>query len=65
MSVQEIESAITQLSALDFAKLAEWFDEFRERQWDEQIEHDSAAGKLDHFIDGANREFEAGRCKPL
>jgi hypothetical protein len=65
MSVQEIETAIARLSQPDLARLTEWFDRFLEQQWDVQIERDSAAGRFDGLVDEANREFEAGRCKPL
>lgn len=33
--------------------------------WDKQIEEDALAGRLDALGAEADREFEAGRCKPL
>ena len=38
MSLQDIESAIAQLSPAELAKLSEWFEEFLAREWDKQIE---------------------------
>lgn len=35
------------------------------REWDEQIEADSAAGKLDFLIDEVDAEIAAGRVKPF
>ncbi len=35
------------------------------REWDEQIEADIAAGKLDFLIDEVEVEIAAGRVKPF
>jgi hypothetical protein len=65
MSVDELETAITQLSPGEMAKFARWFDEYRADQWDRQIEEDIKAGRLDAFGEQADSDFEAGRCTPL
>ena len=65
MSVKELEKAISKLSASDLAKLSNWFDEFRAEQWDREFEADVKAGKLDALGEEADRDFDAGRCKPL
>ena len=65
MSVLELEQAIAQLPAEQLSKLGAWFDEFRADQWDQQIERDATAGKLDKLFAKADEDFEAGRCKPL
>ena len=65
MSVQELENAIRQLSHEDFARLAQWIDEYRAEQWDRQIEADIRAGRLDEAGRRADADFEAGRCTPL
>jgi hypothetical protein len=62
MSVKELEKAISQLSAGEFAKLSSWFDEFRAEVWDHEFEADVKAGKLDALGEEADRDFEAGRC---
>jgi hypothetical protein len=36
-----------------------------EQRWDEQIERDVAAGKLDFLAQEALAEFEAGNCRTL
>jgi hypothetical protein len=33
--------------------------------WDNQIEADAKAGKLDKLFDQADGDFDAGRCTPL
>ena len=60
MSVQEIEAAIQKLPPPDLAKLAAWFAEYREKEWDEQIGRDLDEGRLDAFLDAAEAEYQAG-----
>ena len=49
-TVVEIESAITNLPKKEFWELATWFDDVKNRAWDEQMEADAAAGKLDFLF---------------
>jgi hypothetical protein len=65
MSVAEIESAIAQLPAKDFAELIVWLQEYRERAWDDQIETDLAAGRLDSILAKAESEYRQGLARPL
>jgi len=65
MDVKEIESAIARLPPSELAELARWFEEYHARVWDEQIEQDFKAGKLDGLIEQAEQEFERGQCEPL
>jgi len=65
MSVQELEEAVTQLPRPEFSQFAAWFEEYQSDLWDKQIEQDALAGRLDALAEQANREFEAGRCRPL
>jgi len=60
-SVMEIESAIRQLPESEFWKLSAWFDELRANAWEQQIELDAKAGKLDFLFEEAKRE--AGSLK--
>jgi len=46
-------------------KFSEWFEEFLADQWDEQIEADILAGRLDGAGEQADKAFIAGRCTPL
>ena len=64
-TVEEITVAIEQLSADDVARLRAWLAEYAERIWDEQIERDERAGRLDALIDRALEEHRAGRTRPL
>jgi len=65
MSVQEIESAIARLPREDVAELLAWLQEFYAQAWDEQIEEDLEAGRLDGLLDEVDAEYEAGLSRPL
>jgi len=65
MSIQELESAVTQLPSPELAQFIAWFEEFQAQAWDKQIEQDIRAGRLDALAEQANQEFEASRCRPL
>jgi hypothetical protein len=65
MSVQELESAVSQLSVEELAKFTTWFEEFVADAWDREFEADVKAGKLDALGKEADKDFEAGHCKPL
>ena len=60
-TVEEITAAIEQLPADQVGRIRAWLAEFAERQWDEQIERDERAGRLDALIDQALEERKAGR----
>ncbi len=65
MSLQEIEVAITRLSSEERLKLTDWLTEQYNDDWDEQIEEDARAGKLDNVLNEAREEIRKGRTKPL
>jgi hypothetical protein len=63
--VEQIESRIKDLLPEELAELRAWFAEFDAQAWDRQIEADSAAGKLDRFIEHSLAEHSAGGSRPL
>jgi hypothetical protein len=65
MSVQELEKAVTQLPTPELAQFKAWFEEYQADLWDQQIEQDALAGRLDALAEQAHREFGAGRCQLL
>jgi hypothetical protein len=65
MSVEDLESAISRLSATDLARFSAWFEEFMEDWWDRQLEEDIKAGRLDAAAKRVDEDFEAGRCTHL
>lgn len=62
-TVVEIESAISKLPKKEFWELAGWFDEVKNRAWDEQMEADAASGKLDFLFAEAEGERASGKSR--
>lgn len=65
LSVQAIEDAIQQLPENDLIELRNWFDQFNESLWDQKIERDASAGKLDHLAAEALAEYYAGKATEI
>ena len=65
MSLNELESAVSQLSTDELTAFARWFEEYVADSWDLRIEEDIKAGRLDEAGRRADADFEAKRCKPL
>jgi hypothetical protein len=60
--VEEIEGAIAQLSPQEFSEIARWVNEQDQKRWDDQLDRDAAAGKLDILVEEA-RSTEDGYPK--
>lgn len=58
--VQEIEGAIEQLPRSEMGKLANWLPSKFAVKWDNQIEEEINAGRLDHLARQAITEFREG-----
>ena len=58
--VQEIETAIASLQPEEYRRLVEWIYAQDQARWDEQMDRDSAAGKLDFLFREAEEEFAQG-----
>ncbi len=65
MGVQDVETAITQLSPQELAELMAWLEEYHEQMWDRQIEDDLEEGRLDVLLAEVDKEYEAGLGRPL
>lgn len=65
MDLEQIERAVTQLPPDELAAFSNWFEEYIAEQWDQQIEEDAEAGRLDSMIEKAKRDHESGRSQPL
>ncbi len=59
--VEDIEKAVEQLTPEDLARFRAWFEEFEARAFDDKIERDAKAGKLDRLIAEARANHAAGR----
>lgn len=63
--VKELKTAIDSLPEKDFAQLRHWFAEKDWKKWDDEIEKDSKAGKLDFLAREAFNEKSKGKLKEL
>jgi hypothetical protein len=64
-TLAEIKQAITQLPPEELHELREWYEQFDAQLWDEQLEADVAAGRLDGLADEALRAFYNGETTEL
>lgn len=64
-TIEDIEKAIAQLSPDELARLRAWFEEFEGARFDQRIEQDAKAGRLDGLADAALADFRAGRAREL
>jgi len=64
-TVEDIEKAITELPQDQLRQFRAWYEEFDSDAWDEQIERDATAGKLDSLADAAIADHKAGKSKKL
>ena len=58
--IEQIEKAIEELSVQERTRLSEWLQELQECAFDDAIERDLKAGRLDKLIAEARAEMEAG-----
>ena len=65
MSLAELEKEVLKLSPGELSAFTRWLDDYASRLWDEQIERDVAAGRLDQLGRKADEDFEAGQCSEL
>ena len=64
-SLQEIETAISQLSTNELTVFRAWFTEFDAEIWDRQFEEDVASGRLNELAERALQHLREGRCTDL
>lgn len=58
--VDEIETIIANLSPEEYRRFLEWFRAREQARWDDQLDRDSAAGKLDFLFREAESESAQG-----
>jgi len=59
--VEEIEAAIDGLPPEEYRRTVQWLKVREEQRWDEQMDRDSSAGKLDFIFEEAESESAKGR----
>ena len=63
--VQRLAREIEELTSEEFRAFRRWFQEFDAAVWDEQIERDAAAGRLDKLAEKALRDHRAGKTRQM
>ncbi len=58
--VEEIEAAIDGPPPEEYRRFVQWFSVREQRRWDDQLDSDSSAGKLDFLFDEAESESAKG-----
>lgn len=64
-TLEDIEKAVTELSADQLAKFSAWFEEFEAARFDRKIERDAKAGRLDRLAERALADFRTGNARKL
>ncbi len=59
--VEQLEQQIEALSPAEFAELRDWLLERDWNEWDQQIERDASAGKLDRLFEDARAAHRQGK----
>jgi hypothetical protein len=63
--IQRLEREVEALTRDELAAFRKWFQEYDSAAWDEQIEQDASAGKLDKLAEKALADHKAGRTKEI
>ena len=58
--VEEIETAIDRLPLEEYRRVVAWLRAREQSRWDEQMDRDSSAGKLDFLFTEAESDSAAG-----
>jgi hypothetical protein len=58
--VEEIEAAIDGLPPEEYRRIVQWFRAREQERWDEQMDRDSSAGKLDFLFEEVESESAKG-----
>jgi len=61
--IEDIEKAVSELSAEELARFRAWYAEFDARCFDDKIERDAKAGTLDKLAEKALADHNAGHSR--
>jgi len=64
-TLEEIEKAVAELPAGQLVEFRAWFEEFEAARFDQKIERDAKAGRLDRLAERALADFHTGRAREL
>ena len=64
-TVDDIKEAVSRLAPGELARFRAWFEAFEEARFDQKIERDAQAGKLDKLAEQAATDFRQGRAREI
>lgn len=64
-SLKRIESDVAALPERELREFSQWFARFEAERWDQNLEADTASGKLDNLAAEALADYASGKCKHL
>ena len=64
-TVKSIEDAVQALPRSELAEFRSWFAEFDAVAWDQQLESDAAAGKIDALAAEALADYQTGSPRTI
>lgn len=65
MTIEDLEKAVATLPPDQFARFRDWFQTFDATRFDQKIERDAMAGKLDRLGEEAITDLRKGRAREL
>lgn len=65
MTIEELEKAVAGLPPEQFAEFRDWFERLDAARFDQKIEGDARAGKLDRLGDQAIDDFRKGHARKI
>jgi len=65
MTIEDLEKAVAKLAPDELARFRAWFEAFDAARFDQKIERDAKAGRLDRLADQAIDDFRKGRAREL
>ncbi len=64
-TVEEFESALSQLTPPDYEKFRQWLSDYHNRMWDKEMDEDAKTGRLDALAKEALEDLKNGRSTDL
>lgn len=65
MTIEDLEKAVAKLPPEQLTEFRAWFDAFDTARFDQKIERDAKAGRLDVLADQAIDDFRKSRAREL
>ena len=64
-TINDIEEAVTRLSATELVEFRMWFEQFDADNWDKKIASENKSGKLADLANKALTDYKSGKFKEV